>query len=417
MKNTFVTRYRVLPVGEKEERDRIYQYYRDAQYNQYLALNQAMSMAGIIYYNCHRNIKSEDFKTQYKDMFKRNSTVWDGVDFPKGGHLQGNVSRKVQSDFSTALKKGLAKGERQLPRYRRDFPYMIHGAEIKPYAQEEEYEGKTRTAYYIKSVNKIHLKFVFGSAERKQYRKVDMIKKLAEEDPAYKICQSNLFFKDNKMFLNLVVTKDVETKKYDPVKGRIMGVSYGFNCPAQTAFSDSENTYSLGDGDVFVEKRIQLQKNYNSLQKALRNAGGGKGRKKKLRALERYKAKEKNFAKQYNHKLSRQIVDMAKEKKVEKIILQQIDTKKLKKNPVLLRNWSYSQIYEMIKYKAEYGGIETDIRPAEDICPCCGCFIELPEFDNEMYEKEFVELCTECGEKINVSQNRAQYLAKQIGEN
>ena len=72
--------------------------------------------------------------------------------------------------------------------------------------------------------------------------------------------------------------------------------------------------------------------------------------------------------------------------------------------------------YKM-KYKAEYDGIKTDIRPTEDICPCCGCIIQLPEFDAEIYENEFVELCTECGEKINVAQNRARYLAKQIRDN
>lgn len=420
MKNTFVTRYRILPVGDKEERDRVYQYYRDAQYNQYLALNQAMSETGALYYNCRRDIKSAEFKEKYKELFKRDSSVFDNIIFPKGGHLQGNVTRKVQSDFSTALKNGLAKGERQLPRYRRDFPYMIHGVELKPYAAEEEYEGKSRTSYFIKTVNKMHLKIVFGSAVRKAYNKVDLIKKLAENDPDYKICQSSLFFKDNKMFLNLVVTKNVDENDYEYVEGRTMGVSYGFASPAIVAFNDSSNTYSLGDGEMFINKRIQMQEHYQRLQKSLRSAGGQHGRKKKLRSLERLKAAERNFANLYNHKLSKQIVDLARDHKVERIVLQQIDTKQVKTHPVMIRNWSYSQLYDKVKYKAEFLNMKAETEIPEDICPHCGCFIKLQEFVSEGMDEhpqsEYCEICPECGEKIDVSRNRAKRLAMSEGK-
>ena len=48
MKNVFVIKLQVFPVGDKEEKDRIYTYYHDAEYNQYLALNQLMSMTGAL---------------------------------------------------------------------------------------------------------------------------------------------------------------------------------------------------------------------------------------------------------------------------------------------------------------------------------------------------------------------------------
>ena len=99
MKNTFVTRYRILPVGDKEERDRVYQYYRDAQYNQYLALNQAMSETGALYYNCRRDIKSAEFKEKYKELFKRDSSVFDNIIFPKEGIFKEMLPERCSPIF------------------------------------------------------------------------------------------------------------------------------------------------------------------------------------------------------------------------------------------------------------------------------------------------------------------------------
>lgn len=411
MKTTFVTRFRVIPIGDKEERNRVYQYYRDAQYNQYKALNQIMSLIGVVYYNCGRNTKSDEFKEQYKAIFKRNSVAFDGVDFPKGSQMQGCVSRKAQSDFSAALKNGLAKGERQLPRYKRDFPFMISGAQLKPYIDTEEYEGKEKKIYCFKSVNKIALKVVLGAATWKDYRKVDLLDKLVGHDERYKLCQSNIFFKNNKMFLDLVVTKEVEIGE-NIVERRTMGVACGFNQPIHVAFNDMDDTYSLGDGEHFVEQRREMQENYRKLIASLRDTTGGHGRPRKLKALERRKSQEKNFARSYNHKLSKDIVEIAEKNGVERIILQEIDAEQVRKNPIMLRNWSFYQLYSFIEYKAKNKGIQTETEKTQDVCPECGCLLELKANDETDMDNTYIESCPECGEKIDIGRNRARYLAK-----
>ena len=362
MKNVFVIKLQVFPVGDKEEKDRIYTYYHDAEYNQYLALNQLMSMTGALYYQCHRDFKSENFRTQYKEIFKRNSIAFENITFPKGSHFQGVVSRKVQSDFSIALKNGLAKGERQLPRYRRDFPYMIAGSEIKLY--DTETEGKTK--FYIKTVNKMYLEIYMGTGGKKDYRKTDVLKKLCDGNPAYKICTSSLYFIEKKMMLNLCISQESEEKNTDTIKGRSMGVAFGYGEPLKVAFNDSDETFSIGDMDYFLEKRQRSQQKYQRLQSALKEARGGRGRSHKLKALNQYKKTEKNFVKNYNHMLSKGIIDLAKEKKVERIVLEKINSTQIKEDPVVLRNWSYYQLQEFVSYKAKRESIAVDIQNVKE---------------------------------------------------
>ncbi|APU87056.1 hypothetical protein NPD8_3927 (plasmid) [Clostridium botulinum] len=59
---------------------------------------------------------------------------------------------------------------------------------------------------------------------------------------------------------------------------------------------------------------------------------GGKGRNKKMKALERFREKERNFARNYNHFLSYNIVKFALDNKAEQINLELLEMKKLKIN-------------------------------------------------------------------------------------
>ena len=49
----------LFPVGEKEERDRVYRYLRDGIYHQYQILNTYMSQVGCLYYKYDKDFKAE----------------------------------------------------------------------------------------------------------------------------------------------------------------------------------------------------------------------------------------------------------------------------------------------------------------------------------------------------------------------
>lgn len=56
--------------------------------------------------------------------------------------------------------------------------------------------------------------------------------------------------------------------------------------------------------------------------------------------------------------MSRSVVDLAMKNKADTILITDITLKDLEDNPFYLRNWSYYQLYEFIKYKAAIVGIK-----------------------------------------------------------
>lgn len=136
-------------------------------------------------------------------------------------------------------------------------------------------------------------------------------------------------------------------------------------------------------------------------------AKGGKGRKKKLKALESFKEKERNFAKTYNHQLSHEIVKFAKQHKCEFINLEKLTKEGF--NNRILRNWSYYELQSMIEYKAEREGIKVRyVNPAytSQKCGKCGHI----EKANRQTQARFK--CIECDFELHADHNASINIAR-----
>ena len=410
---TFTKKLKLYPIGDKEEVNRVYQYIRNGQYNQYLALNRLMSELGTLYYHCNRDITSEEFKEGRKILFRVENPILDDIEFPKGSDIRSSVCMRVSSDFSTALKNGLAKGERNLPFYKRNFPLLAKGRSLSVYKKQSESENDE---FIISWVNHIEFKVIMGSSGKNNCYLTTMLENLAEKSNNYKICGSQFKIEDGKIFLFLVVQKQIEDVTYIPQKGRILGVAAGYDKPLVCVLNDSDEQYEVGSAENFIEKRIAMQKQYQRLQANLRECRGGRGRSHKLAALDRYKKKEKNYALSYNHLLSKQVIELALKLKVETIILEDINMNQLKQYPTLLRNWSYYQLNNLITYKGKKLGITviTGKSKQEGLC-CCKCGIPFEKKDilpeNLVWSEQISFTCSECGKTVDYSFNKAKNLA------
>lgn len=81
--------------------------------------------------------------------------------------------------------------------------------------------------------------------------------------------------------------------------------------------------------------------------------------KKKMRSLDRFKDYESNWVSNYNHMVSRRIVDFAIKNNAKYINIECLENfKKSKNKSYILRNWSYYQLQQYIIYKANMVGIE-----------------------------------------------------------
>jgi IS605 OrfB family transposase len=121
---------------------------------------------------------------------------------------------------------------------------------------------------------------------------------------------------------------------------------------------DKDN-YQIGTKEEFLYRRLAIQAARHRLQKASTYNKGGNGRKRKLKSLEHYNQKEKNYVDSRLHLYSRRLIDICVKSQAGTLLLVNQSNKEevAKEDEFLLRNWSYFGLIEKIKYKAKMVGI------------------------------------------------------------
>ena len=394
-----VRKLKLTVIGTDQDRKQGYKFIRDSQYAQYQGLNLAMSILSSAYLESNRDIKSDIFKNAQKSLTNSNP-LFEGIAFGTGIDTKSAITQRVKKDFKTSLKNGLAKGERTITNYKRDYPLLTRGRDLKFQYKDDD--------IIIKWVNKIVFKVVLGSGKIKE-NKIELQHTLHKIiDKEYKVGQSSLQFdRNNNLILNLNL--DIPYKpKTEVVEGRTLGVDLGIKYPAYMCLND--DTYKrehIGSIDDFLRIREQMQDRRRKLQHDLKFIKGGKGRNKKMQALDRLRDKEKNFATTYNHMISKNVVEFAKKNQCEYINMEKLTKDGF--NNAILRNWSYYQLQQYIEYKAEREGIKVRyIDPAytSQTCARCGHI----DKDNRQTQEKFI--CTECGFELNADHNASINIAR-----
>lgn len=188
----------------------------------------------------------------------------------------------------------------------------------------------------------------------------------------YKMRGSSIQISKQKIILNLSLK--IPKIKTELDEDTVVGVDLGLAVPAVCALNNNYyNKEYIGNGNDFVTRRTKFQNERKQLSKALRLAKGGHGRKRKLIALERLKAKEANFADSYCHRVSKKVVDYALKHHAKYINIE--DLRGFDSSEFVLRNWSFYKLQQYITYKAEKYGIEVrKINPSytSQVCSFCG---------------------------------------------
>ena len=394
-----VRKLKVTVIGTDEEIKQGYKFIRDSQYAQYQGLNLAMGILSSAYLESNRDIKSDIFKEAQKSLTNSNP-IFERIAFGTGIDTKSAITQRVKKDFKTSLKNGLAKGERTITNYKRDYPLLTRGRDLK--FQYKDYD------IIIKWVNKIVFKVVLGSGKIKE-NKIELQHTLHKIiDKEYKVGQSSLQFdRNNNLILNLNL--DIPYKpKTEVVEGRTLGVDLGIKYPAYMCLND--DTYKrehIGSIDDFLRIREQMQDRRRKLQHDLKFIKGGKGRNKKMQALDRLRDKEKNFATTYNHMISKNVVEFAKKNQCEYINMEKLTKDGF--NNAILRNWSYYQLQQYIEYKAEREGIKVRyIDPAYTSQTCARC----GHVDKENRQTQEKFICTKCGFELNADHNASINIAR-----
>lgn len=227
-----VRKIRIIIVNDDEDiRKEQYKFIRDSQYAQYLGLNRCMGYLMAGYYFNNMNIKSDEFRELQKGI-TNSSSFFDGIKFGKEIDSKSAITKKVKNDFSNALKKGLAKGELSSINYKKTFPVMTRGRNLKFYYSDNEKD------ILIKWVNGIKFKCVLGEYRNSLELQHTLHKIINEE---YSVKQSSLYFnKKNELILNLTIDIPNKSETYTPVKDRTLGVDLGMAVPVYMSLNDVE---------------------------------------------------------------------------------------------------------------------------------------------------------------------------------
>ena len=398
--NVLTRKLKLCVIDENENvRKENYKFIRDSQYAQYQLLNRYMSYVVSELYQSGMDIKSDRYKkalkvSQSSDLFN------DGIIYGTGIATKSIVQMKVKQDISTAIKNGFMRGERSINNYKRDFPLMTNGKDLR-------FEYDEENNVIIRWVHKIKFKVILSANKKKvNIELAHTLHKIINGE--YKLGQSSLYFdKNNNLMLNLSIHFP-KKEKASYIEGRTLGIDLGMKIPAYASVSDKPYIRSkFGDVLELTKAKEQFKARRIRLQQQLRNVKGGKGRKKKLKAFESLSDKERRFTQNYNHQISRRIVDFAKKNQCEYINMEYLEGSSFT-DKKMLGTWTYYELQQYIKYKAEMEGIKVRfVNPAytSQTCSKCGYV----DSENRLEQEKFV--CKKCGNSLNADYNASINIA------
>ena len=190
----------------------------------------------------------------------------------------------------------------------------------------------------------------------------------------YKMCTSSLQFDRNKIFLLLCV--DIPKKEVELDEGKTMYAYLGVMNPvictcdvrAAKEYDSGYKWFEIGTKEEFNYRRRQIQEAVRRCQVENLYNSGGKGRKKKCQAIDRWHEKEKNYVATKLHTYSRMLVDLALKHRCGRIVLmnqthreEEAKEQNAEGDNFVLRNWSYFGLKEKIGYKCKMAGIKLEL--------------------------------------------------------
>lgn len=368
------------------------------------------------------NWEYSNFSSDYRDKYDKYPKDKDIFGITLAGYIYRDISSKnkyyntrnlsqLQSEAMSKWKtlyKDILKGDVSVPSYKKDVPIYIHNKSITGLKQDNNNYtvsiGLINNEYKKELGKKANFKFnVLLSARDKTQRTIlDRI-----IDGEYKIGASQIIKKGKKWFLYLTY----KFEKDDSIllnKNNIMGIDIGVVNPVYIAFNNNLKRYNIRGGEI-EEFRRRVEKRRISLLEQGKYCGEGRighGRKRRIKPIEKMSHKVANFRDTVNHRYSKYVVDIALKHNCG--VIQMEDLTGISKDNTFLKNWSYYDLQQKIKYKSEEHNIEVRfINPkyTSQRCNKCGHIHKDNRPDQETFE------CVNCGHKALADFNASRNIA------
>lgn len=235
------------------------------------------------------------------------------------------------------------KGVKSLRNYKKDIPIPFNGKQLKLTKEENNKDFKF-------TLFKIPFRTYLG--KDRSDKRILLQRALVGQ---LKICASSIKIVKGKIFLLLALEMP---KKQHELKDHIIAeASLAVEHPITIQIE--KDNFHIGNKEEFLYRRMAIQSARHRIQRAAAFSRGGHGRKKKMKSLEQFDKKEKNYVDNKLHLYSRRLIDICVKAQAGTLLLvnQSLKEEVAKEDEFLLRNWSYYGLIEKIKYKASMAGI------------------------------------------------------------
>ncbi|MDV3428310.1 MAG: transposase, partial [Bacillota bacterium] len=310
----------------------------------------------------------------------------------------------VQGDWKRDKEK-ILNFECRSPEYKKDMPVCI---------KNNNYKLSNNNGYFIEIgffsqpgyekynfKNGTYLKFQIDKLDR---NKKSIINKIINKEYKQGVIQLSINKKDK---IKLIISYTFEPKKQYLDYNRILGIDVGIvNTATMQIYDKNYKQYDWLDyndcminGQEVIKFRQRVEARRKQMQISNKWCGEGKighGRKIRMRSVWKIGDKINKFQDTYNHKISRYIIDFAIKNNCGTIQMENLSGFSESAKDKFLKNWSYYDLQQKIKYKAEQEGIEVIfINPmyTSQRCNECG-FIDKKNRDCKKNQAKFE--CINC---------------------
>lgn len=302
---------------------------------------------------------------------KQNAPYVAASEIFKGQADMGMIScvlQNVQKMYQDDRKKGM--WNRSLRSYKSDMPIPFKAERFVNlrFHKFTNKDGEERTGCFFSLMN-IPFQMRFGRDRSNNHVIVERI--IGGE---YKMCTSSLQIDGKKMFLLLCVDIPFQKADVNPEKAlfAFLGVMNPIVCTcdvrAKQKYDSGYRWFEIGTKEEFNYRRRQIQEAVKRCQIENTYTKGGRGRKKKCQAIERWHDKERNYVDTKLHTYSRMLVDLAVKHRCGRIVLMcqerrenEAKVQNAEGENFVLRNWSYYGLKEKISYKCKMAGIKLEL--------------------------------------------------------
>lgn len=258
-------------------------------------------------------------------------------------HIITALSMTLAKHFNNE-KQDYLKGEKSVRNYKRDIPIPFgikDVAHLQPIQNGREYSFE---------LFKIPFRTYLG---RDQFYKRPLFEKLLKGDMI--LHTSSIQIDKNKIYLLAAfeIEKEVNDLDISIVAEAHLSIDYPI------ILHIGKMRLTIGSKEEFLHRRLAIQAARSRAQKAASFNRGQHGRRRKLKPLEEFREKERNYVQHRLHLYSRRLVDLCVQHRAGSLILVGQTEKEAAAadDDLVLRNWSYCSLKQKIEYKANKAGV------------------------------------------------------------